>query len=259
MSTSVLHQEQTSEVDLFVETERTAKAFFAMLLGPPDSATGKPLGCVEMRVFKAGFNGSKIAPATEYPRTFCGWFDDAELYWKACGRLAGASAYLTVNPVHPALVARSYNKLSPTKHATSDSDILALRWLYIDIDPVRPADISSSDVELEQALERRDIILSENPEIAASAEWGCSGNGAWILVRLPDVPNAKEHHAKVAAFLESLRDRYDDEAVKIDVTTKNPSRVMCAIGTMKHKGDQVGDRRHRMVTWDGGRHHGGLL
>ena len=75
------------------------------------------------------------------------------------------------------------------RHTTCDADIVCLRWLYLDIDPVRPPEISSTDSELDAAVSRRDAILGDHPELAASALWGRSGNGGWILVRLPDYPN----------------------------------------------------------------------
>src|SRR5262249_53998478 len=106
--------------------------------------------------------------------------------------------------------------------------------------------------ELAAALATRDRLLAEHPGLAQSALWGKSGNGCWILVRLPDYPNDAAHRALVGKALDLLAARYSDDAVKIDTATRNPSRVMCLPGTLKCKGDSIPDRPHRPATLDGG-------
>lgn len=65
------------------------------------------------------------------------------------------ATYFTLNPVQPALLARGDNRLVEwAKHTTSDADIVCRRGMLIDLDPARPAGISSSDVELQAALTR---------------------------------------------------------------------------------------------------------
>ena len=69
------------------------------------------------------------------------------------GRAEGI--YITVNPVQPALLARSNNRVKEyAKQTTSDKDVLRRYWLFIDFDPVRPAGISSSEEEHQAAIER---------------------------------------------------------------------------------------------------------
>ena len=125
--------------------------------------------------------------------TLAGWFDDDERLIAQASRLHGVSGYVAINPVRLDLLARSDNRLSRVRHTTRDADIVCIRWLYLDIDPQRPPEISSTDAEVAAALKRRDAILNDHPELAATAAWGCSGNGAWILIRLPDYPNDPEH------------------------------------------------------------------
>jgi hypothetical protein len=49
----------------------------------------------------------------------------------------------------PALLARSHNRFTEAKtdSTTPDKHILSRRWLLVDFDPVRPAEISASDEE----------------------------------------------------------------------------------------------------------------
>lgn len=226
--------------------QRQTAEFLSHLLDPTT-------GCLEMRVFKAQFSkGGFVQPCdARFSQTLAGWYDSPDLLAVDAMRLKSVSAYVTINPVTPDLLARSYNRLIKSQHATSDNDIVCIRWLYIDIDPVRPADISSTDAELQAALSRRDSILSDDRDMRASALWGCSGNGAWILARLPDLPNTVASKRAVALALKDLSKRYSDDRVKIDVSTKNPSRVMCLPGTTKCKGTSIPNRPHRVVTFDG--------
>ena len=75
---------------------------------------------------------------------------------------------------------------------------------------MRPPDISSTDLELAAAIARRDAILADDPELAAAALWGRSGNGCWILVRLPDYPNDPPHRTSVAEAVRVIARRYSD-------------------------------------------------
>jgi hypothetical protein len=232
------------------DAESQARAFFDLLLKLKDS-DGHPVGCVEMRIFEAQFDRSgRVVRNAQYGKTLSGWFDDPDFFWSACQSLHGVSGYVTLNPVNRALLARACNRLVVSNDATKDVDTLLIRFLYIDIDPRRPKGISSTSAELTAALAKRDEILADHPDLAASSSWGCSGNGAWILVQLPDYPNDEARRKLIADGLESLRSRYNDEAVEIDEKPKNPSRVMCAVGTRKCKGDSIPGRPHRPVTLD---------
>ena len=66
--------------------------------------------------------------------------------------------YVTLNEVDPALLARRANRIQSrmgkADASTADSDIIRRRWLPIDIDPVRPSGVSSSDDEHTAALTR---------------------------------------------------------------------------------------------------------
>jgi hypothetical protein len=148
-------------------------------------------------------------------------------------------------------LARSDNHLTRARHTTRDADVLCLRWLYLDIDPVRPPEISSTDAELAAAIQRRDAILCDHPEFAAAGAWGCSGNGAWILVRLPDYPNDSPHAALLAKTLATLDKKYSDDTVRIDTATANPARLIGLPGTLKAKGCSRPERPWRRVTLDG--------
>ncbi len=214
-------------------------------------------GCVEMRILKATIDRRGfIRRADEMGGTFggvtlAGWFENHDRLIDQARSVRGVSAYVTINPVRRDLLARSDHVLTRARHTTRDEDILCLRWLYLDIDPVRPPDISSTDSELAAAIDRRDAILDDHPTMASSSFWGTSGNGAWILVRLPDYPNDGEHAKLVARALGALDRAYSDQAVRVDTATANPARIMCLPGTVKAKGSNRPERPWRLVTIDG--------
>lgn len=227
-----------------------ARRFLQVLVAPQ-------AGCIEMRVLRAAFDRQgRVCRADASAggfagSTLAGWFDNLERLLTEAKRLRGVSGYVTINPVRPDLLARSDNRLIRARHTTRDADILCLRWLYLDIDPLRPAEISSTEAELAAAIARRDAILGDQPALAAAAAWGCSGNGAWILARLPDYPNEPHHRTLLARSLAILDRRYSDNTVRIDTATANPARLIGLPGTLKAKGCNRPDRPWRRVTLDG--------
>jgi hypothetical protein len=232
--------------------ERTARDFLSLLTTPP-------VGCVEFRVLHAAFDrqgfvrrGEDIGLGQNFAgTTFAGWFDDQDRLIDQASRLRGVSGYVAINPVRFDLLARADNRLSRMRHTTRDADVVCLRWLYLDIDPHRPPEISSTEAEVAAALKRRDAILNDHPELASSAAWGCSGNGAWILIRLPDYPNNPQHTAILPRALAAFDQKYSDDLVRIDTATANPSRLIGLPGTIKAKGCFRPERPWRRVTLDG--------
>src|SRR5687767_739894 len=87
--------------------------------------------------------------------TISGYFNDFEKLAKEAAELSGhvPAVYVTLNPVNPALLARGVNRVeSYAKQTTTDNQIIRRRWFAVDVDPKRPAGISSTDDEHEAAL-----------------------------------------------------------------------------------------------------------
>ena len=161
-------------------------------------------------------------------------------------RYRPAGIYCVLNPVVPALLGRAYNRLRErSEHTTADSNIVQRRWLPVDLDPVRPAGISSSDEEHEAALARARTIADE-----MAGEWGRpiladSGNGAHLLYGI-DLPNDEDGRQIVTGALAMLDQRYSDSIVKVDVTCANAARIWKVYGTVARKGDSIPGRPHRV-------------
>ncbi len=105
-----------------------------------------PTGVIEIRILDArDERGRKFDAA--------GYFDSPA---KAARQVAEyemkhrpGGIYVLLNPVHPSTLARSPNRITHgLAPLASVNDILRLRWLFIDLDPVRPAGVPSTNEEL---------------------------------------------------------------------------------------------------------------
>ena len=136
-------------------------------------------------------------PGTE-KGTISGYFDDFAALAEAVAPYNGnSSVFVILNPVNPALLARANNRLVPkAKHVTKDEDIVRRDWMVVNINPVRPADIPTSDEEHEAAIEMarqiREDLTSEGWPDPVLAD---SGNGACLLfyITLPNISDRFSH------------------------------------------------------------------
>jgi hypothetical protein len=174
--------------------------------------------------------------------TVSGYFDDfanmgyAAMQWS--GKAAGV--YLTLNPVVRDLRARANNRAKPySRRTTDDEEVVRRRWLLIDCDPVRPAGISSNEMEHEAALARAADVRNYLHARGLPESLLCdSGNGGHVLLKM-EGPNDPEHRDQAKALLAHLAGRFDDQQVRIDQTTFNAARLNRFYGTLACKGDEV--------------------
>jgi hypothetical protein len=188
------------------------------------------------------------SPDDRRPHVVSGYFDDG-------GKLAEAALlihnyqgiYFIPNPVNPALMARAENRVRPigNQPTTSDHEIICRRWFIIDVDPVRPAGISSSEKEHQNAIDKALEIFAT----LSVAGWprpivADSGNGAHLLYR---IDTAAGNSALVKGALEALASQFDVPHTIVDTKVSNPSRIWKLYGTLARKGDNIPDRPHRMA------------
>lgn len=199
---------------------------------------------IELRLLDVHGQGQRV------PATMSGYFDDFKCLADNATKYGGTAkgVYVTLNPVNPALLARASNRIRTAGRndaLTSDADITMRRWLPIDLDPVRPSGISSTDQEHSLAVERafqiREALRQEGwPDPIV----GDSGNGAHLLYRV-ELPTCDEELVK--RCLQMLARRFDDDRVKIDRAVFNPARIWKLYGTVSRKGDNVAERPHRLA------------
>lgn len=161
--------------------------------------------------------------------------------------LRGTNIYITLNKVNDACYSREQKDcFRQTDNTTHDNEIDAYEWLFIDLDPVRITEVSSSDEELDASVKVADKVCNylkrmgfEEPVRALS------GNGAHLLYKI-DLPINDENKNLVGKCLEVLSAFFNTDKVKIDEVNKNPSRICKLYGTMAQKGANTSARPHRM-------------
>lgn len=193
-------------------------------------------GVVELRAIKNG-------------TTAAGYFDNADTLSREAGKLDGQgfAVYMTANPANPALLSRAANRIKRApRETTSDRDVLRRRWLLVDLDPVRPAGVSSTDEEKEEALRRaREVYACLNKRGWPEPVVADSGNGAHLLYAV-DLPNDADSLDLIRGVLEALSFQFSDGAVSVDTTTCNAARIWKLYGTTARKGDSTDERPHRL-------------
>ncbi|HWQ64630.1 MAG TPA: hypothetical protein VN429_09465 [Methanospirillum sp.] len=157
--------------------------------------------------------------------------------------------YVTLNPVNPDLLARRANRietrLGKDEKSAGDKDILCRRWLAIDIDPVRPSGVSSSDPEHTSAIEKAARIAAYLTGLGwPEPVMADSGNGAHLLFRI-HLPNDDQSRDLVRSVLETLDLLFSDAFSTIDTSVFNAARIWKLYGTTSRKGDNIAARPHR--------------
>jgi hypothetical protein len=165
-----------------------------------------------------------------------------------------AGSYMLVNgPLDPSLSARyEQDRWIPANNGrATDKDIATRRAVFIDVDPIRPKGISSTNDEFEAAREvawkLREWLSSELGQLCLG--FGCSGNGFYVLVAVEPTPNPLESNDRVERFLKLLSKKFTTDRVKIDTSVANPARLMSCPGTMKCKGRNTVERPHRLTSF----------
>ncbi len=182
--------------------------------------------------------------------TITGYFDDHNAFCEAVqeiDRQSHSGIYSTLQVIDPRLLGRANNRVKQGSVATSDNNVIAYRWMPIDFDPMRPAGISSSGSELQEALKLRDTVttwIAENLKYPNPIK-AMSGNGGHLLYRLPDLPVNVDNQTFIKNTLEGLAQQFNTDMVKIDTKVFNPARIWKLYGTVARKGDELPGSEHR--------------
>jgi hypothetical protein len=182
--------------------------------------------------------------------TVSGYFDGYQEFCESvelADKAKNNGIYFTLQVIDPRLIGRVRNRLRPADQTTSDNNVIAYRWLPIDIDPIRPSGISSSNTELSAALELREEVeewVVSNMDFPKPVK-AMSGNGAHLLFRLPDIPVNESSTTFMKNTLLGLADRFSNNSVDVDTSVFNPARIWKLYGTTARKGDPVPGSQHQ--------------
>lgn len=178
-----------------------------------------------------------------------GYFRDAETLLQAFDTidLRQRNVYITLGKVKDECFARAQSeRFLKSPQTSSDTEIESYRWLFVDLDPVRSAGISSNSKELAAAEDLAGKVYEYMHNLGFEEPVkAMSGNGYHLLYRI-NVKNDEAGRAMIERCLKVLADLFNTDAVKIDTTNSNPSRICKLHGTLAQKGRSTRDRPHRM-------------
>ena len=130
-------------------------------------------------------------------------------------------------------------------NTTSAKHVVRRYWMVIDVDPIRERDTNSTDAELAQAK-----AVADDIQIWLAAQgWPApmrvmSGNGhhLWYGVDLePETDIIKR-------VLETLHQRFSNDAAKVDTKLSDAPRVVKVAGTVARKAPHTAERPQRVAT-----------
>lgn len=182
-------------------------------------------------------------------RVISGYFTDVDTLIRQFDTIdpRGVNTYITINKVNDACYSREqHDCFRQTDSTTHDHEIDSYEWLFIDLDPKRLAEISSTDAELQAAALLTDKVYNYMKSLGFHEPVrAMSGNGHHLLYKI-NLPNTDENKALIERCLCNLSAMFDNEKVKIDIINHNPARVCKLYGTLAQKGANTEDRPHRM-------------
>ena len=178
-----------------------------------------------------------------------GYFTDSDTLIKQLDLIDPrlTNTYITINKVNDDCYAREqHDCFRQTDASTHDHEIDAYEWLFVDLDPERIAEVSSSDEELKAAEVLSDKVYTYMKDLGFHEPVrAMSGNGHHLLYRI-DLPNKEEYKALIERCLINLAHMFNNGKVKIDIVNHNQSRVCKLYGTLAQKGSNTKARPHRM-------------
>ena len=182
-------------------------------------------------------------------RVISGYFTDADTLIKQFDTIdpRGLNMYITINKVNDGCYSREqHDCFRQTDLTTHDNEIDSYEWLFIDLDPKRVSDVSSTETELEYAKELADKVYIYMKNLGFQEPLrALSGNGHHLLYKI-DIPNTVESKKLIERCLVNLSSMFDNDKVKIDIINHNQARVCKLYGTLAQKGSNTKTRPHRM-------------
>lgn len=182
-------------------------------------------------------------------RVISGYFTDADTLIRQFDTIdpRGVNTYITINKVNDACYSREqHDCFRQTDSTTHDHEIDSYEWLFIDLDPKRVAEISSTDAELKAAELLADKVYNYMKSLGFHEPVrAMSGNGHHLLYKI-SLQNTDENKALIERCLYNLSAMFDNEQVKIDIINHNQARICKLYGTLAQKGANTKARPHRM-------------
>ena len=191
-------------------------------------------GNVELRCFE---NNSDLAKKKQQTICWLGVYDDYTALANSINlaEKSGADVYHTINPVG---IPASNNSLKPFQRGARDADVLRIKTLFFDFDPVREsgtaATIEQKILARNQAIKLHDYLVDDHGW--AECTVGDSGNGYHLYFNV-DLPVSYKSKYLDGLYL-ALEKRFSTDDVSFDVTVRNPARIARCLGTTNRKANR---------------------
>ena len=154
--------------------------------------------------------------------------------------------FLLLNPCNDVLLEKADHCFRVNIERVKATDIPQICNILVDVNPIKPDGVSSTDEELDHAIQtalkvKRDSIENGWPEPLV----GNAGNSAQLIYKV-DLPNTQESQDLIHGVLQVLHDNYRDEKIAIDTTVSNAGALVRMYGTLVRNGDNLPERPHRV-------------
>jgi hypothetical protein len=133
--------------------------------------------------------------------------------------------------------------------ATADTEVTHRQWLLIDIDAIRPAGMSSTDEEKEQAKQVACDVYSRCVDLGFESPLVADSGNGWHIcypIYLPESPTIKQ---AIKSLLLALGVAHDSPHARVDRGVFNASRIWKLPGSVARKGVATPDRPHRLTDF----------
>jgi len=197
-------------------------------------------GVTELRALNVPDGGSRTA-------TYSGLYDDPTILVDHAEQLSHRSAtglFLLLNRLG-ATDGAALNTFRRAKKGElpSDRDIEERLWFLVDVDPVRPSNVSATDAEKALAHTVARAACDHLSDLGFAAPIvGDSGNGFHLLYAT-SIPASCPF---IPVALKALDLRFGSSEVSIDIKVGNPARISKLYGSVARKGPTTPDRPHRL-------------
>lgn len=180
---------------------------------------------------------------------YSGYFTDADTMLKALKRVnVNGNVYITLNHINEACYDREQKDkfIRNAKATTSDNDIDGYEWLFIDLDPKRPAGTSSTDEQVEKSKALGNKVYKFMSDLGFEKPvTALSGNGVHLLYKI-ELANEPDRKKLIETSLKTLSMLFSDSEIEVDRKNFNPARICKLYGTMAQKGTNSEERPHRL-------------
>lgn len=151
------------------------------------------------------------------------------------------AVFFGLNP--SSVVPAGWNEIVPGSIGRTNKSITGIRTIYIDVDPVRPADTCATKKEKRTAKIVADKVEEYLTTNGFPTPWVVdSGNGYHLYFHCDlDVKDAD----LVKQLLASLASKFDTTDAKVDRNVGDVARLCRMPGTFNRKGDDTAKRPHR--------------